>query len=103
LSARRPAGFAPVNILLLAAFLEVAINRVAVPLLRPAKGVPPTWHTVLDFSGLFLFYFTGTLAAILVGARVVGAMRGRVIEIVAGVALAAARRAASDSRSARTR
>jgi hypothetical protein len=90
LSARRPAGFAPVNILLLAAFLEVAINRIAVPLLRPAKGVPPLWHTVLDFSGLFLFYFTGTLAAILVGSRVVGALRGRAIEVVAALALAAA-------------
>src|SRR4029079_7297304 len=42
------------------------------------------------FSGLFLFYFTGTLAAILVGVRVVGALKGRAIEVVAAVALGAA-------------
>ncbi len=47
------------------------INRVAVPMLRPAKGLPPAWHTVLDYGGLFLFYFTGTLAAFIVGAHVV--------------------------------
>lgn len=78
------------NILLLVAFLEVAINRVAVPLLRPPKGLPPLWHTVLDYAGLFLFYFTGTLAAILVGVRVVNALRGRAIEMASGIALGAA-------------
>src|SRR5690606_5745048 len=56
LSVRRLAGgISPVHILLLVAFLEVAINRVAVPLLRPSKGTPPTWHTALDYAGLFLF------------------------------------------------
>ncbi|HTL38964.1 MAG TPA: hypothetical protein VL326_37790, partial [Kofleriaceae bacterium] len=34
------------------------------------KGTPPTWHTVLDYAGLFLFYFTGTLAAVLIGTHV---------------------------------
>jgi hypothetical protein len=72
---RHAAGTSPVHILLLVAFLEVAINRIAVPLLRPAKGTPPTWHTVLDYGGLFLFYFAGTLAAILIGARVVEGLR----------------------------
>ena len=60
---RLAGGISPVHILLLVAFLEVAINRVAVPLLRPSKGTPPTWHTALDYAGLFLFYFAGTLAA----------------------------------------
>jgi hypothetical protein len=76
LSRRRFAGgISPVHILLLVAFLEVAIDRVAVPLLRPAKGVPPTWHTMLDYGGLFLFYFAGTLAATLIGMRVVEGFR----------------------------
>jgi hypothetical protein len=82
----------PFHILLLVAFLEVAINRVAVPMLEPFKGTPPAWHTVLDYAGLFLFYFTGTLAAILVGVRVVAAItdrpEGRVV--AAHVALAVA-------------
>jgi len=56
---------------LLVAFLEVAINRVAVPLLRPSHGAPPLWHELLDYGGLFLFYFAGTLAAVLIGVRVV--------------------------------
>lgn len=56
--------------LLLVALLEVAINRVAVPLLRPAGAAPPpSWHTQLDYAGLFLFYFAGTLAALLLGAH----------------------------------
>ncbi|HEY5922647.1 MAG TPA: hypothetical protein VIV11_13290 [Kofleriaceae bacterium] len=76
MSARRLAGgLAPVHILLLVAFLEVAINRVAVPMLRPFKGAPPLWHTLLDYAGLFLFYFAGTLAAVLIGVRVVEGVR----------------------------
>jgi hypothetical protein len=72
LSARRTAGgWSPVHVLLLVAFLEVAINRVAVPMLRPAKGLPPRWHTILDYGGLFLFYFAGTLAAFIIGVHVV--------------------------------
>jgi hypothetical protein len=76
LSARRFAGgLSPVPILLLVAFLEVAINRVAVPMLRPLKGAPPEWHTMLDYAGLFLFYFAGTLAAVLIGVRVAEGVR----------------------------
>ncbi len=40
-------------------------------MLRPGKGLPPRWHTVLDYSGLFLFYFAGTLAAFIIGVHVV--------------------------------
>lgn len=54
--------------LLLVALLEVAINRVAVPMLRPS-GPPPAWHTYLDYVGLFLFYFAGTLAALVLAVR----------------------------------
>jgi len=56
-------------VLLLVALLEVAVNRVAVPLLRPSSAVPPSWHTYLDYGGLFLFYFAGTLAALLLVAH----------------------------------
>ena len=65
----------PVHILVLVAVLEVAINRVAVPLLRPEQGAPPVWHTQLDFIGLFLLYFAGTLPLILIGARVYSVLR----------------------------
>jgi hypothetical protein len=67
-----------VHVLLGVAFLEVVINRVAVPMLRPT-GAPPWWHTGLDYVGLFLFYFAGTLAAFLLAARcwqVIGAGAG---------------------------
>jgi len=69
LSKRHRAGLTAIHVLLLVALLEVAINRVAVPMLRPSDGAPPWWHTYLDYAGLFLFYFAGTLAALLLGAR----------------------------------
>lgn len=55
--------------LLLVALLEVVINRVAVPMLRPTSAAPPSWHTYLDYFGLFLFYFAGTLAVLLLASR----------------------------------
>jgi hypothetical protein len=64
-----------VHVLLLVALFEVAINRVAVPMLRPSGGAPPWWHTYLDYVGLFLFYFAGTLAALLLVARCWQAIR----------------------------
>jgi hypothetical protein len=64
-----------VHVLLLVALFEVAINRVAVPMLRPSGGAPPWWHTYLDYVGLFLFYFAGTLAALLLAARCWQALR----------------------------
>jgi hypothetical protein len=66
---RRFAGLTAIHVLLLVALCEVAINRVAVPLLRPGDGAPPSWHTYLDYAGLFLFYFAGTLAALLLAQR----------------------------------
>jgi hypothetical protein len=66
-----------IHVLLVVAVLEVAINRVAVPMLRPAKGAPPAWHTVLDYVGLFLFYFAGTLAAFVLVTRSLAAIAER--------------------------
>lgn len=66
-----------IHVLLGIALLEVAINRVAVPMLRPLRGEPPAWHTVLDYTGLFLFYFTGVLAAFVIAQRCVQAFRER--------------------------
>jgi hypothetical protein len=66
---RRLSGLTAVHVLLLVALLEVAINRIAVPMLRPAGSAPPAWHTYLDYAGLFLFYFAGTLAALVLVVR----------------------------------
>src|ERR1041384_3732945 len=38
-------------------------------MLRPGGEAPPSWHTLLDYTGLFLFYFAGTLAALLLVVR----------------------------------
>ncbi|HEX7838380.1 MAG TPA: hypothetical protein VF469_12985 [Kofleriaceae bacterium] len=69
MSSRRTTGLTALHVLLLVALLEVVINRVAVPMLWPGGGAPPSWYTYLDYVGLFLFYFAGTLAALLLGAR----------------------------------
>ncbi len=56
--------------LLVVAILEVAINRIAVPMLRvPVGQQPPPWHTSLDYIGLFLLYFSGSLATLVIVAR----------------------------------
>ncbi|HSR97178.1 MAG TPA: hypothetical protein VLM79_09020 [Kofleriaceae bacterium] len=74
---RRFAGLTALHVLLLVALLEVAVNRVAVPMLRPVDGAPPSWHTYLDYAGLFLFYFAGTLAAFLLAQRCWHAIEAR--------------------------
>ncbi len=61
---------APLWLLVPVGVVELAINRVAVPLLRPHRGTPPGWHTALDYAGLFLFYFASLLGVIAVGLRV---------------------------------
>jgi len=63
-----------IHALLAVALLEVAINRVAVPMLRPKTGLPPAWHTVLDYVGLFLFYFAGSLAVLVIATRCASAL-----------------------------
>ncbi len=66
-----------IHVLAVVAVLEVIINRAAVPLLRPGTGSPPSWHTALDYTGLFLFYFAGVLAAIAIGQRCIEAVKAR--------------------------
>jgi hypothetical protein len=79
LSRQRLTGsFSPVRVLLVVAFLEVVINRVMIGS-RTEPGLaagwiepgvdPPSWYTALSYLGLFAFYFSGTLAAIMVAAR----------------------------------
>ena len=74
---RLSGGLTPTRILLIVAVLEVAIDRIAVPLSRPATGVPPTWHVGLDYVGLFLQYFTGTLSVAILLRRSVEAILER--------------------------
>lgn len=64
-------------LLLPVSLAELAINRVAVPMLRPLRGEVPAWHTALDFVGLFLFYFASLLAVVVVGLRVARALERR--------------------------
>jgi hypothetical protein len=73
---RRPfdASLAPIALLLPVGLLELAINRLAVPLLRPGRGAPPLWHTALDYSGLFLFYFASLLGIAAIGLRALRAI-----------------------------
>jgi hypothetical protein len=63
-------------VLLVVALAEVAVNRIVVPWWRPEIGEPPLAHTVVDYVGLFLFYFTGALAAAVLIARSVVSWRG---------------------------
>lgn len=65
------------HVLLVVAVGELAINRIAVPMLGPSEGDPPAWHTVLDYTGLFLFYFTGVLAVLVIGMRILTQLQGR--------------------------
>jgi hypothetical protein len=63
-----------IHVLLMVALLEVALNRIAVPMLRPALEEPPLWHLVLDYAGLFFFYFTNILAVLILVTRAVTAL-----------------------------
>jgi hypothetical protein len=94
---RRSSGLTAIHVLLLVALVEVAINRIAVPMLRPDAGDPPSWHTMLDYFGLFLFYFAGALAVLVIIARSISAIdanRG-VRDILAHIALGVAALVAS--------
>jgi hypothetical protein len=59
--AARGADLDLVTVLLVVAALELALNRLAVPVLRPA-GVTPPWHRDLDVVGLFVFHLATALA-----------------------------------------
>jgi hypothetical protein len=86
--ARRPSSFPLLQLLLLVGVAEVAINRVAVEGLRPGSAVHhigggaiapppsvPTWHALLSWVGLFLYYFASTLALGALAIRAVDGLR----------------------------
>jgi hypothetical protein len=85
-------GVTAIHVLLVLALLEVVINRCAVPMLRPMLVEPPPWHTALDYTGLFIMYFTGVLAVMVIVARCVAAVdAGRGLrDVIASVALGVA-------------
>jgi hypothetical protein len=56
-------------VLLVAVVVELALDRLAVPVLRPGKGVPPRWHQFLDFVGLYTFHLASLLALAAVGTK----------------------------------
>src|SRR4030095_17051911 len=52
-----------VALLLFMVVIELVLNRLAVPVLRPAgQKAPPEWHRNLDLVGLFLFHLATALA-----------------------------------------
>jgi hypothetical protein len=52
-----------VGVLLVVAGLELLLNRLAVPVLRPpGHDAPPGWHRELDRVGLYVFYLASLLA-----------------------------------------
>jgi hypothetical protein len=85
-------GITAVHVLLVVALLELVINRCAVPMLRPMLGEPPMWHTMLDYFGLFVMYFTGVLAVMVIVARCIAAidnnrgLRDMIAHVALGVA-----------------
>lgn len=78
------------HVLALVAILELVVNRVLVKMAAPGEAA--WWFTGLDYLGLFLFYFTGTLAVLLIGTRVAAAFNqpGRIVDRIATVSLAVA-------------
>ena len=64
------------QLLLVITVVELALYRVAVPALRPPGDVaPPGWHSVLNYVGLFLFYFASALAIGALFYRLIHAVR----------------------------
>ena len=58
---RRIAGIDLVALVLGVLILELALNRLAVPVLRPAESIPG-WHRTLDRVALFTFYLASLVA-----------------------------------------
>ena len=57
------AGLDLVALFLVVAVIELALNRLAVPVLRPpGSQTPPSWHRDLDVAGLYVFYLASVLA-----------------------------------------
>ncbi len=79
-----------VAFLLVVAVLELALNRLAVPVLRPpGTQAPPGWHRDLDVAGLYLFYLASVLALV-IGVTKAWELRRLYVLPVQGLLLAAA-------------
>src|SRR5262245_37600110 len=59
---RKVAELDLILVLLAIAALELALNRLAVPVLRPPGVHAPPWHRNVDSVGLFVFHLTTALA-----------------------------------------
>ena len=69
-------GAALTRVLLLATIVELAVYRLAVDVLRPYDRPPPAWHEVLNYVGLFVFYFASALAIAVCGRALLRLMTG---------------------------
>ena len=66
------------QLLLLVAIVELAVFRLAVKALAPPlETAPPTWHQVLNYLGLFLYYFASALALCVLAIEIVRHLRMR--------------------------
>src|SRR5262245_53203541 len=62
MTARKKVDLDLVPILLVVAAIELALNRLAVPVLRPSGSAVPAWHRDIDLLGLFSFHLATALA-----------------------------------------
>jgi hypothetical protein len=66
MSIRKKVDLDLTSVLVVVAGLELALNRLAVPVLRPPGAQVPSWHRDIDLAGLFSFHLA-TALALLVG------------------------------------
>ncbi|MFH0903309.1 MAG: hypothetical protein V2A73_21990 [Pseudomonadota bacterium] len=82
-------------VLLVIATIELILNRLAVPALRPPSSVqPPGWHRNLDMAGLFVFYLASVLGVAAIGWKTWDSLGGKAryphrIRLLLGVAMMA--------------
>src|SRR5687768_6863275 len=60
--ARRKLDLDLIPFLVVVAGIELALNRLAVPVLRPPGAQVPSWHRDIDLAGLFSFHLATVLA-----------------------------------------
>lgn len=60
--ARKKVDFDLIPVLVVVAGVELALNRLAVPVLRPSGAQVPSWHRDIDLAGLFSFHLATVLA-----------------------------------------
>lgn len=76
-----------VPVLVVVAALELALNRLAVPVLRPAGVAVPGWHRDIDMVGLFSFHLATVLALVVGAGKVVELTRRRAFPAMTRVLL----------------